>query len=119
MVVRVLFWELFGDPLHRRLQPFRCLHDCSDYFRLADCASEYPERSIPYCPRMTRLIQERRSFVKASRTSGSRTTPTCLVISANSGNNALTRDPSFTADFLNRHSEKLLFGGHRIYKLKS
>lgn len=31
-------------------------------------------------------------------------------LSANSGNNALTRDPSFTADFLKRHSEKLLFG---------
>jgi uncharacterized protein len=31
-------------------------------------------------------------------------------LSANSGNNALTRDPSFTADFLNRHREKLIFG---------
>jgi uncharacterized protein len=31
-------------------------------------------------------------------------------LSANSGNNALTRDPSFTADFLKKHSEKLLFG---------
>jgi len=31
-------------------------------------------------------------------------------LSANSGNNALTRDPSFTADFLKRHTTKLLFG---------
>jgi predicted TIM-barrel fold metal-dependent hydrolase len=31
-------------------------------------------------------------------------------LSANSGNNALTRDPSFTAEFLKRHREKLLFG---------
>lgn len=31
-------------------------------------------------------------------------------MSANSGNNMLTRDPSFTADFLKRHSSKLLFG---------
>jgi uncharacterized protein len=30
--------------------------------------------------------------------------------SANSGNNALSRDPSFTADFLQRHQDKLLFG---------
>jgi hypothetical protein len=27
-------WFTQGDPLHRRLQPFRYLHDCSDYFRL-------------------------------------------------------------------------------------
>jgi hypothetical protein len=27
-------WITQGDPLHRRLQPFRYLHDCSDYFRL-------------------------------------------------------------------------------------
>jgi hypothetical protein len=31
-------------------------------------------------------------------------------LSANSGNNALTRDPSFTGGFLKCHSEKLLFG---------
>jgi predicted TIM-barrel fold metal-dependent hydrolase len=31
-------------------------------------------------------------------------------LSANSGNNALTRDPSFTADFLKRHKDKLFFG---------
>jgi predicted TIM-barrel fold metal-dependent hydrolase len=31
-------------------------------------------------------------------------------LSANSGNNALTRDPSFTADFLKRHRSKLFFG---------
>jgi uncharacterized protein len=31
-------------------------------------------------------------------------------MSANSGNNALTRDPSFTADFLKRHKDKLFFG---------
>ncbi|MEO8735138.1 MAG: amidohydrolase family protein [Edaphobacter sp.] len=31
-------------------------------------------------------------------------------LSANSGNNALTRDPSFTKDFLKRHPEKLIFG---------
>jgi uncharacterized protein len=31
-------------------------------------------------------------------------------ISANSGNNALSRDPEFTADFLKRHQDKLLFG---------
>lgn len=31
-------------------------------------------------------------------------------MSANSGNNALTRDPSFTADFLKRHRTKLFFG---------
>lgn len=30
--------------------------------------------------------------------------------SANSGNNALSRDPAFTADFLKRHQDKLLFG---------
>ncbi len=29
---------------------------------------------------------------------------------ANSGNNALSRDPSFTADFLKRHQNKLMFG---------
>ena len=27
-----------SDPLHRRLQPFRYLHDCSDYFRLEQIA---------------------------------------------------------------------------------
>ena len=31
-------------------------------------------------------------------------------LSANSGNNALTRDPAFTAPFLKRHSTKLFFG---------
>lgn len=31
-------------------------------------------------------------------------------LSANSGNNALTRDPSFTAAFLKRHADKLVFG---------
>jgi predicted TIM-barrel fold metal-dependent hydrolase len=31
-------------------------------------------------------------------------------LSANSGNNALSRDPSFTQEFLNRHREKLMFG---------
>ena len=31
-------------------------------------------------------------------------------MSANSGNNALSRDPEFTADFLKRHQDKLLFG---------
>lgn len=31
-------------------------------------------------------------------------------IAANSGNNALSRDPAFTADFLERHQDKLLFG---------
>ncbi len=31
-------------------------------------------------------------------------------LSANSGNNALTRDPSFTAGFLKRHKNKLFFG---------
>jgi predicted TIM-barrel fold metal-dependent hydrolase len=31
-------------------------------------------------------------------------------LSANSANNALTRDPSFTADFLKRHRTKLIFG---------
>ncbi|WP_222705459.1 amidohydrolase family protein [Terriglobus albidus] len=31
-------------------------------------------------------------------------------LSANSGNNALTRDPSFTAYFLSRHQHKLFFG---------
>ena len=31
-------------------------------------------------------------------------------LSANSGNNALSRDPQFTADFLRRHQDKLLFG---------
>ncbi len=31
-------------------------------------------------------------------------------LSANSGNNALTRDPGFTADFLKRHQGKLFFG---------
>ncbi len=31
-------------------------------------------------------------------------------LSANSANNALTRDPSFTADFLERHRTKLIFG---------
>lgn len=29
---------------------------------------------------------------------------------ANSGNNALSRDPAFTPDFLKRHQDKLLFG---------
>jgi hypothetical protein len=31
-------------------------------------------------------------------------------LSPNSGNNALSRDPSFTADFLARHQNKLVFG---------
>jgi predicted TIM-barrel fold metal-dependent hydrolase len=31
-------------------------------------------------------------------------------ISANSGNNALSRDPAFTAAFLERHQDKLIFG---------
>jgi predicted TIM-barrel fold metal-dependent hydrolase len=31
-------------------------------------------------------------------------------LSANSGNNALSRDPEFTAGFLNRHQDKLLYG---------
>ena len=31
-------------------------------------------------------------------------------LSANSGNNALSRDPSFTPDFLKRHQDKLFFG---------
>ncbi len=31
-------------------------------------------------------------------------------LSANSGNNMLTRDPSFTPDFLKRHRSKLIFG---------
>jgi uncharacterized protein len=31
-------------------------------------------------------------------------------MSANSGNNAMSRDPEFTADFLTRHQDKLLFG---------
>ena len=29
---------------------------------------------------------------------------------ANSANNALTRDPGFTPDFLKRHQDKLMFG---------
>lgn len=31
-------------------------------------------------------------------------------LSANSGNNALTRDPGFTGPFLERHQDKLIFG---------
>jgi uncharacterized protein len=31
-------------------------------------------------------------------------------MSANSGNNAMSRDPEFTVDFLKRHQDKLLFG---------
>lgn len=31
-------------------------------------------------------------------------------LAANSGNNALSRDPDFTADFLKRHQDKLIFG---------
>jgi predicted TIM-barrel fold metal-dependent hydrolase len=31
-------------------------------------------------------------------------------LSANSGNNAMSRDASFTADFLRRHQDKLMFG---------
>ena len=31
-------------------------------------------------------------------------------LSANSGNNMLSRDPAFTADFLRRHQNTLLFG---------
>jgi predicted TIM-barrel fold metal-dependent hydrolase len=31
-------------------------------------------------------------------------------MSANSGNNAMSRDPEFTADFLKRHQDKLVFG---------
>ena len=31
-------------------------------------------------------------------------------LAANSGNNALSRDPEFTAGFLNRHQNKLIFG---------
>jgi len=33
-----------SDPLHRRLQPLRCLHDCSDYYRLE---RELPGGTIP------------------------------------------------------------------------
>jgi hypothetical protein len=31
-------------------------------------------------------------------------------MSANSGNNSMSRDPEFTADFLKRHQNKLFFG---------
>jgi len=31
-------------------------------------------------------------------------------MAANSGNNAMSRDPAFTVDFLKRHQDKLLFG---------
>ena len=31
-------------------------------------------------------------------------------LAANSGNNALSRDPRFTPDFLRRHQDKLVFG---------
>jgi uncharacterized protein len=31
-------------------------------------------------------------------------------MAANSGNNAMSRDPEFTADFLQRHQDKLIFG---------
>jgi predicted TIM-barrel fold metal-dependent hydrolase len=31
-------------------------------------------------------------------------------LAANSGNNALSRDPEFTADFVRRHQDKLIFG---------
>jgi uncharacterized protein len=31
-------------------------------------------------------------------------------LSANSGNNALSRDPEFTLDFLRRYEDKLIFG---------
>jgi predicted TIM-barrel fold metal-dependent hydrolase len=31
-------------------------------------------------------------------------------LAANSGNNAMSRDPEFTADFLKRHQDKLIFG---------
>jgi predicted TIM-barrel fold metal-dependent hydrolase len=31
-------------------------------------------------------------------------------LAANSGNNAMSRDPGFTADFLTRHQDKLIFG---------
>jgi uncharacterized protein len=31
-------------------------------------------------------------------------------LAANSGNNALSRDPEFTPDFLRRHQDKLIFG---------
>jgi uncharacterized protein len=31
-------------------------------------------------------------------------------LSANSGNNGMSRDPAFTADFLRRHQDKLIFG---------
>jgi hypothetical protein len=31
-------------------------------------------------------------------------------LSANSGNNALSRDPEFTGPFLKRHQDKLMFG---------
>ena len=34
-------------------------------------------------------------------------------LSANSGNNAMSRDASFTADFLERHRNKLVFGSDR------
>ena len=31
-------------------------------------------------------------------------------MAANSGNNAMSRDPDFTRDFLTRHQDKLMFG---------
>ena len=37
-------------------------------------------------------------------------------LSADSGTNALTRDPSFTAGFLTRNQDKLLFGTDLVYK---
>ena len=38
-------------------------------------------------------------------------------LSANSGNNAMSRDPAFTADFLKRHQDKLMFGSDCTDKL--
>jgi len=34
----------------------------------------------------------------------------CVDTSANSGRNEMTRDPDFTAGFLTRHTDKLMFG---------
>ena len=56
-------------------------------------------------------IPPARSCRAGSATSCCRTIPTCSpTLSANSANNALSRDAAFTKDFLKRHQDKLHFG---------
>jgi hypothetical protein len=52
----------------------------------------------------------RREFLETAAAAAVLPTLARHDMSAVSGNNAMARDPAFTADFLKRHQDKLLFG---------